>query len=157
MDQHKLVLDQLNSMSTTMSDKDALYIVEKAQADLAVDFRRPLSDRKITVVESLTAMARGLKNHYNFEEDLLPPLLGQLLTEALKIEHKELMSEMQKTISTVSEINVKGLNHIDETSVEAIMNESLLALRNKKLDHQKREEAVLLTLLIICEEKAKKL
>jgi hypothetical protein len=38
MDQHILVVDQLNSISTTMSDKDALYIVEKAQADLAVGF-----------------------------------------------------------------------------------------------------------------------
>jgi hypothetical protein len=101
-------------------------------------------------------MARGLKNHYDFEEELLPPLLGQLLTEALKIEHTDLMSTMQKTILTISETNVKGLNHIDETSAEAIMNESLITLRNKKLDHQKREEAVLLTLKIICEEKAKK-
>jgi hypothetical protein len=155
MDQHKVLLDQIDSVNQSMSDKDALIRLEKAQAELAVDFRQPLTARHYNLIESLKAVERGLKRHYDFEEEKLPRLLGPLLTEALIIEHKDLMSEMQKVISAVSNVNLKGLSHVDEMHQEAIMSETLTALRNKKLDHQKREEAALLTLQYICEEKAK--
>jgi hypothetical protein len=155
MDQHKVLADQIDKVNASMSDKDALLRLEKAQAELAVDFRQPLNVRQRSLIEMLKTMAQGLKKHYDFEEEKLPPLLGTLLMEALIIEHRDLLSEMQKAISTIDRINLKGMSHIDEDSQEAIMNQSLSNLRNKKLDHQKREEATLLTLQYILEEKAK--
>ena len=98
MDQHKVLLDQIDSLSQTMSDKDALALLERAQKQLAVDFRRTLITRQRDLVETLKTIADGLKKHYAFEEEKLPPLLGSLLTEALIIEHKDLLSEMQKAI-----------------------------------------------------------
>lgn len=155
MDQHKVLADQINFTTMTLSDKDALLVLEKAQADLAVDFRRSLKARRDLVIESLTLAEKGLKNHYDFEEQMLPPLLGQLLTQGLIIEHKDLMAEMRRVISLIGNIDLKGLSRADEITQEAIMSESLSALRSKKSDHQKREEAMLQTLLYICEEKAK--
>lgn len=154
MEQHKVLQGQIDSVGQAMSDKDALLRLDRAQADLAVDFRRPLNERRSGLIASLTIVEQGLKKHYDFEEEMLPPLLGKLLTEALIIEHKDLISEMQKVISTINSANLEKLSHIDEVSQEAIMNASLIALRDKKTDHQKREEALLLTLQYICEEKA---
>jgi hypothetical protein len=157
MDQHKVLLGQINSISETMSDKDALLQLDKAQAELSVNFRRSLAERRASLVESLNAIEKGLKNHYDFEEEMLPPLLGKLLIEALTIEHKNLIAQMQKVISKIGKIKLEGLNHESEISQEAIMRKLLNTLRDKKLDHQKREEAILLTLQSICQEKAKRL
>ena len=54
--------------------------------------------------------------------------------------------EMQKLIIAITDIDLKGLSLVDERSQEDIMNGLLRELRNKKLDHQKREDAVLATL-----------
>lgn len=156
MGQHKVLQDQIDSVNQTMSDKDALLRLEKAQAELAVDFRRPLAARQEELVETLKIVAQGLKRHYDFEEEKLPSLLGPLLMEALIIEHKDLVSEMQKALTTIGSINLKGLSHIDVMSREVIISKTLSDLRNKKLDHQKREEAMLLTLQYILEEQAKR-
>lgn len=155
MDQHKVLSDQINSASETMSDKDALLRLDNAQAELSVNFRRPLVERRDSLIESLSAVQKGLENHYAFEEQMLPPLLGQFLTEALITEHKSLIAGMQKTISTISKINLKSLSHQDEIDQEAIMNKLLNTLRADKLDHQKREEAILQTLQYICSVKSK--
>jgi hypothetical protein len=146
LDQHMVLQDQINFVSATMSDKDALLRLEKAQAELAVDFRRPLNERRTHLLESLKIVAHGMENHYTFEEEMLPPLLGKLLTEALIIEHSSLKLEMQKLIIAITDIDLKGLSLVDEISQEDIMNGLLRELRNKKLDHQKREDAVLATL-----------
>lgn len=157
MDQHKVLADQIYSVGVSLSDKDALLRLERAQAELAVNFRRPLSERLASLIEHMTVIDQGLRNHYAFEEEKLPPLLGPLLTKALKIEHQDLLSDMQKVMFTIKNTRLEGLSHIDEISQEAIMSSSLRDLQSKKLDHQKREEALLLTLQIILEEKAKKL
>lgn len=156
MDQHKVLSGQINSVTETMSDKDALLRLEKAQKDLSVDFRCTLAERHTSLLESLSRVKKGLENHYAFEEEMLPPLLGQLLTEALIIEHKNLIAEMQKVISTIGKINLKGLTHQGEINQEVTMSKSLSTLRDDKLDHQKREEAILLTLQYICQEKSKR-
>jgi hypothetical protein len=153
LDQHMVLQDQINFVSATMSDKDALLRLEKAQAELAVDFRRPLNERRTHLLESLKIVAQGMKNHYTFEEEMLPPLLGKLLTEALITEHNSLKIEMQKLIAAITDIDLKGLSLVDEASQEAVMNGFLKELRNKKLDHQKREDAVLATLERIIEKK----
>jgi hypothetical protein len=59
-------------------------------------------------------------------------------------------------ISKIGKIKLEGLNHQSEISQEANMSKLLNTLRDKKLDHQKREEAILLTLQNICEEKTKR-
>lgn len=156
MEQHKVILDRIASTSMSMSDKDALLRIEAAETELAVGFRSPLAERREALIKSLAAIENGLKKHYEFEEEMLPPLLGRLLTEALVIEHKSLVAQMEDVVSRIGKINLKGLNRAAEISQEATMSELLNNLRDKKLDHQKREDATLLTLRYICEEKAKR-
>jgi hypothetical protein len=152
MEQHKVLLNQINSVAEVMSDKDALFLLEKTQTELSVNFRLSLEERRASLIDSLNTIEKGLKKHYDFEEEMLPPLLGKLLNEALVNEHKNLRTEMQKVIEKISKIKVKGLNHDNEITQEASMNKLLYGLREKKLDHQKREEAILITLQNICEK-----
>ena len=66
MEQHKVLLNQINSVSETMSDKDALFLMDKAQTELSVNFRSSLKERRASLIESLNAMGKGLKNHYDY-------------------------------------------------------------------------------------------
>ena len=154
MDQHRVLAQQIDSASATMSDKDAVLRLERAQRDLTTNLRRPLMERRAHLIEALDMIAKGLESHYSFEERTLPPLLGELLMNALTMEHKDLTGQMRDVISAVGRIDLKKLDHDGEISRESEMSLLLGKLRDKKLDHQKREEAILLTLQRIYEEKA---
>jgi hypothetical protein len=155
MDQHKVVLGQFDSISATMSDRDALFRMEKAQAEMVVDFKRTLGEKRSSLIELLATVDRGLKNHYAFEEEMLPPLLGKLLTEALVIEHKNLTSEMKELISIINDAKLKDLSYGEEMSQDAITGGMMRKLRDNKLDHLTREEAILSTLQRLLEEQAR--
>jgi hypothetical protein len=155
MDQHKVFVNQFEAVSTVMSDKDALLVMEKAQTDLGVDFRHKLEEKRSSLLTMLKVVESGLKNHYAFEEQMLPPLLGPLLTEGLILEHKKLTSEMSDLIATVGRSDTSPPSYIEEIGQEAILSGILNKFHGAKLDHLKREEALLVTLQIICAEKAK--
>lgn len=155
--QHKVIFGQLKSTGESVSDMEALLRLETARADLTLGFQHTLSEKRDQLEKIISPLDRGLRKHYAFEEEMLPPLLGPALTEALKTEHRDLLSEMQKMIFMLNNTRLEGLSHLDEISQEAIMSNSLRNLQGQKLDHQKREEALLLTLQLILEEKAKKL
>ncbi len=62
---------------------------------------------------------------------------------------------MRETVAAISALNLEELNRQEELEREALISTKLGVLRDKKLDHQRREEAVLITLRRILEEQAK--
>jgi hypothetical protein len=139
-----------------MSDRRALSLIEEAKDELGVNWRLSLSQRRDYLISSLLMVEQGMKSHYEFEEEMLPALLGDLLTQALVIEHRQLMESMRATIEAITGVGLDDLNHKEELDREALISTRLSALRERKLDHQRREEAVLVTLRSIIEEQAKR-
>jgi hypothetical protein len=155
MDQHELLQERFGSISSIMSDRRALSLIEEAKDALGVNWRLSLSQRRDYLVASLLAVEQGMKSHYDFEEEMLPPLYGELLMRALIFEHRELTDYMRETVEAVSALDLQELDHQEELEREVLISTRLGTLRDKKLDHQRREEAVLVTLRRILEEQAK--
>ena len=155
MDQHELLQEHLGSVSSIMSDRRALSLIEEAKDELGVNWRLSLTQRREYLIASLLTVEQGMKSHYEFEEEMLPPLYGELLTRALIVEHSGLIDSMRETIEAISALSFEKLNHQEELEMEALISTTLGALRDKKLDHQRREEAVLVTLRRILEEQAR--
>jgi hypothetical protein len=155
MDQHELLQEHLGSVSSIMSDRLALSLIEEAKDELGVNWRLSLSQRRDYLIASLLTVEQGMKSHYEFEEEVLPPLYGELLTQALILEHRGLIDSMRETIEAISALSLEELNHKEELEREALISTKLGVLRDRKLDHQRREEAVLVTLRRILEEQAK--
>lgn len=146
MAQHKALIGQLESASDSVSDMEALLRLERARSDLVLGFHKKLSEKSSQLEQIIIPLDRGLRAHYTFEEQTLPPLLGRTLTEALIFEHKQLLYEMDQAISLISNAKVEGLTHNEEMEKESEIYQGLDNLRQKKMDHLNREDAILLTL-----------
>lgn len=153
--QHKVIFGQLESAQESVNDMEALLRLEKARADLTLGIRETLSQKRDQLEKIITPLDDGLRKHYTFEEEHLPPLLGRVLTEALLFEHKKLLLQMEQTSSLIFSIKVEGLTRAEEMEKESLIYERLDSLRQNKLDHLNREEAVLLTLQNVLELGAK--
>jgi hypothetical protein len=149
--QHKVIFGQLESAQESMNDMEALLRLEKARTDLTVNVRQTLAQKRDKLESIISPLDQGLRKHYAFEEEYLPPLLGRVLTEALFFEHKQLLFQMEQANSFILGINVSGLTRVEEMNKESLIYGQLDNLRRNKLDHLNREEAVLLTLQNIVE------
>jgi hypothetical protein len=155
MAQHKVILCQLESASESVSDMEALLRLEKARTGLTLGFNYTLEEKRNQLEKIMVPLNRGLRKHYTFEEETLPSLLGRVLTEALIFEHKKLLLEMEQTMSLLTNVKLEGLNHAEEVAKESLIYERLDSLRQHKLDHLNREEAILLTLQNVIELQTK--
>jgi iron-sulfur cluster repair protein YtfE (RIC family) len=134
---------------------EALLKLEKARAELNLGYQKTLTEKREEIERIIAPIDRGLRKHYSFEEEVLPPMLGRVLTEALISEHKHLLFQMEQMISLLTEINAEGLTPAQALGKESLIYERLDNLRRDKLDHLNREEAVLLTLQNVIELKTK--
>lgn len=149
--QHKVIVGQIESAKGSVSDMGDLLNLEGARSDMMLAFQQKLSDKLNDLGKKLSPLDKGLRRHYAFEEQYLPPLLGELLTEALVLEHKQLLIQMEETTSFISGVKTEGLTRIEELEKETLVYQRLDGLRRNKLDHLNREEAVLLTLQSVLE------
>jgi hypothetical protein len=153
--QHKVIFGQLESASESVSDMEALLKLEKARADLNLGYQKTLTEKRAEIERIIAPIDRGLRKHYSFEEEVLPPMLGRVLTKALISEHKHLLFQMEQMISLLTEINAEGLTQSQALGKESLIYERLDNLRRNKMDHLNREEAILLTLQNVIELKTK--
>jgi hypothetical protein len=153
--QHKVISGQLKSAGDTVSDMEALLRLEIARTDLTMGFQSKLAEKRSRLQQIMAPIDRGLRKHYAFEEEMLPPLLGRVLTEALVFEHQQLLLQMEQTISFLQGIEVEGLTRAEEMKKESLIYDRLDTLRRHKLDHLNREEAVLFTLQNVIEIQTK--
>jgi len=108
--------------------------------------RQTLDQKLSRLQEVIAPLDRGLRNHYRFEEDVLPPLLGRVLTQALFFEHEQLLLLMDQAASLIAAAKGVDLAHDEQMSKESAIYDCLDELRGAKLDHLTREEAILVTL-----------
>jgi hypothetical protein len=77
--QHKMIVSQIDKASDTVGDLAAVLRLERARGDMTTAFQQTLDQKLSRLEEVLAPVDRGLRNHYQFEEDVLPPLLGRVL------------------------------------------------------------------------------
>ena len=151
MDEHRVIMGRLKLVGESLSDKEALISIEEARAGLINDYKSTTSEKRSKLEQTLTVLQAGLKNHYAFEEETLPPLLGELLMEALKLEHKELLAEMERVKALIHNVNFEGLTRSELLNEESLMYESINRIRRQKEDHLNREETMLMMLQKVLE------
>ena len=57
----------------------------------------------------MRALNEGLNNHFTYEEEVLPPLLGELFIRTLILEHQNIKKDSNDTQQIVDNIKLEGL------------------------------------------------
>jgi hypothetical protein len=141
--EHRAILDHLRLVGESLNDVEAMQSMEQTESKVLDNMVKPMQAKVDGVMKSLAALEAGLKEHYTHEETLLPPILGEVLTEALKIQHDELLTEIAAARSVVARCKLSGLTSAEKTTEEMLMHSLLDRIRREKERHTRQEESVL--------------
>jgi len=136
-----------------MSDREALATLEEARADFIPGRLSAVSEMQKKLQQTVVTLEEGLKNHFDFEEKVLPPLLGEMLTQALILEHREINEEIDKAKAAAAGIKMEGLSREGLLEQESYIQQAFDGICQLVEEHATREEAVLEMVKKALEEK----
>ncbi len=88
-------------MNSWYSRKDAVAILPGAPNDF--------ENQKLNLKETIGYLDEGLKKQYVREEEIMPQMVGDLLMDAIKAEHKEILKELSEIKFLLFYINPTSL------------------------------------------------
>jgi len=143
IDEHQVFKGHVKLIGDSISDYEALAAVAKARADLIPGRLEALSEKQNKLRQTMSFLHDGLENHFAFEEQVLPPLLGELLTRALILEHQEIRDEINEAAPLVINTRLEGLSREELLSTESHIQQVIDSLCHLVEEHATKEEAIL--------------
>ena len=96
IEEHLTIRGHVKLVGDSVTDLEALFALQKARPNWVLSQLEALSERQKKLQQTLSFLDEGLKNHFGFEEKVLPPLFGELLMRALIFEHREMGKEISE-------------------------------------------------------------
>jgi len=155
IDEHQTTREHLKLVGDSLTDQEAIRALEKTRSDWIPGRLGDLPEKRKRLQQTLSLLEEGLRNHFTFEERVLPPLVGELLAEALVLEHRELTKEIGRARSMVAIIRLEGLSREELLPKEAQVQEMIDNILQKKGEHLTKEEAILDMVQRALEERAR--
>ena len=143
IEEHRVIRGHIKLVGDRLADREELTSLEKARVDLTPGRLKDLSEELGKLQQALSLAGEGLKNHFSFEEEALPPLLGELLMQGFVLEHQIIQSEVQKAKSVVASTNLEGLNREELLSQESHLQHIVRGICQVVEGHATKEEAIL--------------
>jgi len=102
IEEHQGVRAHLRLVGDSMNDLEGLMSLERAKPDWMLASAELISDKHGKLLQAASSLADGLKNHFALEEKHLPPIFGELLMQALVLEHKDIRKSLDGLQDSVS-------------------------------------------------------
>lgn len=141
--EHQYVKQHVKLVGDSVSDLEALFSLQQAHLGWAQSSVEKLSEKKLLIQKVLIQTDAGLKRHFEYEEDNLPPLFGEILMKALLLEHNEIKKQLEKASSLANDTNLEGLNQEDVLSKKSDLQIAINSLCQDLERHATLEEQVL--------------
>ena len=143
IDEHRTIGEHIKLLGESITDEEARNVLEAARADWIPGRPEILSEKQNRLQKALSSLKEGLKNHFTFEEQALPPLLGELLMHAIVLQHREIERELASASSLVSTTQLEGLNREELLAEESRMQQRITVASRLVEDHAAKEEMIL--------------
>ncbi|MFC1984076.1 hemerythrin domain-containing protein [Chloroflexota bacterium] len=153
IDWHQTIRGHVKLVGESMSDRETLASLEGVRPDWIPGRPGIPSEKQNKLQQTLSALDDGLKNHFAYEEEVLPPLLGELFVRGLILDHQEIKKESNEAKQIVADIKLEGLSRDDLMSIESRIQQVINNMCNLVEEHAAREEVLLRMLQRALEEK----
>jgi len=142
-EEHQAIRANVRLVGESVSDQEALNALKSARSDWAPQ-RTNITSAKLNKLKQTTSFLKeGLVNHFNLEAEVLPPILGKVLMQALLHEHQEIMTEIDTTSTTIANTHLEGLSQDDLITEEANLTQMTNHLSRLIEEHAEKEEMML--------------
>lgn len=143
IEEHHNIRGNIKLVGDSVSDLEALFSLQKARPDLILGSPDQLTEKQNKLQQTLSYLDEGLKNHFGFEEKLLPPLFGEFLMKALIIDHRAIKKQIDAAKSLVSDTKLEGLSQKELLSRKSRIQQKVDNILQLVEDHAAREETIL--------------
>ena len=143
IEEHQLIRGHLKLVGDTVSDREAVADLEEARIDWIPGRPQSLVEIKESLQQALSLLDEGLKNHFVFEEEALPPLLGELFMKAIRLDHQEIMKALKQAKTMSTDTRLVGLSRDELMRKEAETQQTISNLCQLIEEHAGKEEIIL--------------
>ena len=141
--EHRKITNHTKLAGDTMNDIDALFTLRKTQykAGWNMTSDTEVIKKRGQLLQTINLLKDGLKNHFGYEEEVLPPLFGELIMNGILREHHEILGQIENAKTTI--INLEGLGQDELFSKELVVLQIINNLSQTVEDHAHHEETAL--------------
>lgn len=144
--QHQILRANLQGAQGHLTDLDALFGVQQAHAGWTQSSVDALQHEKRQFQDALSRVSTGLNRHFEWEEQVLPPLFGVALTKALIVVHHEIRWQLEKTVTLVVSAGLAGTDQKEQLAEKQRVQNETATLTRMVEEHAGTEEQILLML-----------
>ncbi|MDO8568702.1 MAG: hemerythrin domain-containing protein [Dehalococcoidales bacterium] len=140
--EHQRIRSGIQAVGQSMNDMEAVFSLQQAYAGWTTSSIEATLERQKHLQKVMELLEIGLNNHFAFEENALPPLLGEMLMQALIIEHKEIRRQ-------IAQAKVMLNTKLTDLPQEALLQQKLQiqqainVMSQTSEEHAAREEIIL--------------
>ena len=143
IDEHHVIRKHVKLIGDSVPDREALGKLRKSCTEWVSGQLELLEEKLKKLQQTLGVLDEGLKNHFSFEGQNLPPLCGDLLMRALLLEHAEIEREIDQAKSVVANVKLEELSEEESTSQESQIQQTIGSLLHLVEEHATKEELIL--------------
>ena len=141
--EHHAIRGHVKLVGDTVADLEALFTLETERLEWTVGSPEVISEKQRELQQTMSFLDEGLKNHFAYEEKVLPPLLGELLMRALILEHRGIKKQIDEAKNIVSNTKLEGLSQEELSSKKSDIKQTIDSVLQLVEEHATREEAIL--------------
>ena len=143
INEHLTIREHIKLTGDSVTDREALVSLQESRADFIPGRAEAVAETHNRLLQSICTLEEGLGNHFTFEEKALPPLLGEKLTRALILEHRDIKEAIQNARDTITVTSLEGLEREALLEQEARIHNTINSVISSIEKHAFREEAIL--------------
>lgn len=143
LSQHFKITENVKTTGDKMNDVDAVFGIrvaayQTAQSAFSV---ANLLEKRDQLIKTINILGDGLKKHFEYEEKVLPLVLGELLLNDILHDHKQIFGQIDNVKTSLT--NLEKLSHEELLSQRLSLIQSVNDLSDKVIKHAQYEETVL--------------
>jgi hemerythrin len=141
--EHQMIKGHLKMGGDSTSDQEALITLKSARSEWTPQRVDIMSEKMNKLRQTIASLREGLLNHFQLEEDILPPILGKILIQALLRDHKEIMGKINEINSTIASARLEELSPDELATKDAGLSQMTASLSRLIEGHAEKEEQML--------------
>lgn len=156
IEEHRKVRSDVGVVGHAANDMEAMFSIQRSHAGWAQGSLEALPQSIERLRQAVEVVNEGLRRHYGFEEQYLPPVFGETLMKALVLEHGEVRGKLSACVTSIN-ADVGGMAQEGLLTYRSGVQQAIGDLMQSIEAHASREEVVLhmIARALEAEQKAK--
>lgn len=142
IEEHRRIHSGIQAVGQSMNDMEAVFSLQQAYASWTTSSIEATLEKQKQLQKVLELLEIGINNHFAFEEIELPPLLGEMLMQAILSEHKEIRRQIaQARLMVKSRLTDLGQEALLQQKFQ--IQQAINVMSQTSEEHAAREEIIL--------------